>query len=405
MADLNMMRDVLAHWHAYQTDEQKLRELCTRRPVDCASIQASDRMHCMHLEPETYSWNTDALTDAIATSAVRFDGASESAAPWGWWLDDPAWQAIRELQDALDALEVTRTAHAAFCEEADAVVAADEAYVELTSTIEAYTAADAEDRAALEESRAIRNDDEHLRAAGDEEHSRMWRYVRIALSVLIAVGGFAAWVLLSDARVPIALAVACAALLAVLLMPLPPKGGMAPWHRHRVNESNHVLDQKIAETEAKIELRSRELEELSEKREARLATLLEPYREPREKLEARIEQQERAAIGVLERDLDKRDTAYELGELSELPFEEALAAGNEREWQLLEAWMDAYGAALPQAIEHAENVLGTEAVWLEGHAPYGRRNWSDTPEIVRLMEDEGARDSDAALALLQAGSR
>lgn len=400
MADLNTMRDVLAHWQAYEADELKLRELCTRTPLDCASIQGSDRTRCMFLEPEHYSWNSDALTDAIVTSAVRFDGVPDSAAPWGWWLDDPAWQAIRALQDALDALETTRAAHAAFCDEADAVVAADETYAELTSTIEAYTAADAEDRAALEEYHAIRNDDEHLRAAGDEAHGRRWWYARIVISVLIAIGGFAAWAFLPDARGPIALAIACAALLVVLLMPLPPKGGMAPWHRHRVNESNQVLDRKIAETKAKMELRSRELEELGEKRDAQLAALLEPYREPREKLEARISQQECAAIEVLEHDLAKVDAAYEPGTLAELPFEEALAAGNEREWQLLETWMDAYSAALPQAIEHAENVLGTEALWLEGHAPYGRRNWSDTPEIVRLMEEEGAQDSDAALALL-----
>ncbi len=405
MADLNTMRDVLAHWQAYQADEQELQKLCTRQPVDCASIQGEDRTRCMYLEPSSYTCHTEALSDAIAASAVRMDPPAGSGSSWGWWLEDAEWQAIDELRRSLEALDATRAAHAAFCDEANAVVAADEAYAELTSTIDAYTAADAEDRAALAECQELRSDPEHRQAADEDGSGRGWTRVRIAASVLVIVAGLAAWACVPDYRGVIALCVSVVALLVVLLMPLPPKGGMAPWRRHRINEGNHVLDQKIAEIEAKIELRARELKELGEQRAARLAALLEPYRSPREKLEALITRQEHAAIEVLDGDLVKRDDAYEAGSLGKLPFDEALAAGNEREWQLLEAWMDAYIAELPHAMEHAENVLGTEALWLEGHAPYGRRNWPDTPEIVRLMEEGSARDSDAALALVSASAR
>ena len=87
----------------------------------------------------------------------------------------------------------------------------------------------------------------------------------------------------------------------------------------------------------------------------------------------------------------------------ELPFAEAYAAGQQREWMLLDAWMRAYLAALPHEVEHTANLRASEEVWLEAHDPFGRRHWEDTDEVVARMEAGDASDSDRALALVTAG--
>ncbi len=397
MADLNEMREFHRHWTAYRDDERALARLCTRAPVDLTALTPEERTCSPLEEPASVRYDERALASARGNDeGVLPRDLVVDEARWGWWLESEDWSGVAALREHLSDLERGRAELASRERAAQAVLDVDPVWSEAVAALRAHEDAGGEERvelAALEETRVERA------AALREGRPLSRRQVMWAvIALVVAVAGVIACCvapLTEMARAVCALAWVLAVALACLRpwsRPLP-----SPLAARRRREELALLDQRIADMRAKVALRERLAAEQREAACSRAAVLRAPGDEAIRAVEDELAATERSIIAALDRDLTRRDACYEQGSLDELPFAEALARAYEREWALLEDWMAAYTAALPSSIEHAENVLASELVWLEGHAPYGKRFWPLTDAVMETMECARDLTSDAAL--------
>lgn len=358
MANLETMRSFQKHWKSYCADERELARLCTRLPLRSDCLTAQDRRGPLFVQPHALAYDHDALENALGADGVHWGYRVDEDTQWGWWLADDAWQVAFQLRGALELRAAVCAELAAIASAAQEAKDGDAALVEARSTLRSYTAADREEHTELEDLQAQRTD---LVAPYERaQHERVPWFLKPIKRIRL-------W-----------------------------------WRRHfTLRDECAKLDQRISDTHAKLEVRARKIDELRETISTRTAALEEPFAQPCERVCAAAEEIERSAVDLLERDLVARCDGYEAGSLAELPFDEALDRANEREWALLDRWMAAYVERLPEQIVHARNVVESELAWLEVHAPFGKRYWPLTDQVVTLMEEGRADTSDLALKLVR----
>lgn len=398
MANLEEMREFQKHWAAYCAGERELTLLKTRPPIDLESLTDADRRLPMTGMPESASFDRHALVAALGTAAVHLQGQDDDA-PWGWWLEGEDWSGL----SGLDVLLKKRAAWMARLEDLDAqaqaAVDADESHAKALSTMASYAAANAEDRASIQEleERRAHPEQMYLEAAAREGKSAAQGGHKAAYAI-VGVAGAAGL-----AFVPVA--VELRALLAVTWLVAVALAYARPWTRprgwlfkgRRMKDELELIDGKISDAKSRVELRERETKRLDEEAASREAELRAPFEEPRQEACRAVEEAERATIELVCRDVASRDETFEVESLEGVPFEDAFAQLNAREWDHLRAWMSAYVDALPDMVKRAEDVQASELVWLEGHAPFGKRYWPYTDTIVSLMETMRTDKSEAAL--------
>ena len=358
MANLETMRTFQKHWSSYGVEERRLAELCTHLPLRCDCLTAQDRRAPLLVQPQALAYNHKALEDALGADGAHWGYQANEGTQWGWWLADDAWQAQGQISRLLGDRAAACAELAALALACQASKDGDAQLTEARSKLRTYTEADAAEREELE-------DLEQRRAEVERPYTE------------------------EAARTVPAL--------------------LRPWHRLRLWFLRHVtlrdeldkLDQKRADMRAKLEVRERKLAELNSKEAARTAELDEPFAAPTAAVLEAVDATEDAVRALYDRDLTARDAAYEAGALDDAPFAEAVEAANEREWALLEQWMAAYVERLPEKIVHARNVMESELAWLEVHAPYGKRYWPLTDQVVAAMEQGRADTSELALKLVR----
>lgn len=358
MANLEAMRTFQRHWSSYRADERRLARLCTQLPLRCDRMTADERRRPLFIQPDSISYDHAALEGALGADGARWGYRADEGSQWGWWLADDAWRAIPRARRLLED-------RAAACAELAAVASACQASKDADPALGAarrarrgYLEADAAEHAELDGLLGQRAEAERPYA---EEAARK--------------------------------------------VPWP----LRPWHRLRLwalrrfalRDELDRIDQKIAGVRTKLEVRERKLDELRAQEAARTSELEEPFEAPASALLAALREVESAAVRLYDRDLAARDASYEPGALAELPFDEAMASASEREWALLGEWMAAYAERLPEEVVHTRNVVESELVWLEGYAPYGKRYWPLTDEVVGAMEQGRADTSELALKLVR----
>ena len=352
MADLGAMREFHKHWEAYVADEQAAALLRARPPLDVAALTPADRARPMLEQPASAAYDEHALHDALArvqsTSHPSTDAPRDTL--WGWWLDDPVWSVMGELRHAMAARDAAHARLAGLALSAAQQIDADEAYSTARASIASYLVANEEDE-------RVRDD---LAA----------RCAEVTAQPPVPAGFFARL----KARIMFALV-----------------------GRRRQREEQEALDRRMADVQARMDLRAREITRLEETVTARRFEVESAVEEALATTTQELAAIEEHIVALLDDDLTRRDATYEPGSLIDLPFDEAFAQANDHEWCVLAAWMGAYAAHLPEVLERVSNAAASEAVWLEGHAPYGKRYWPLTPEVVALMESGRAHASNTAL--------
>lgn len=356
MANLEAMRSFQRHWASYCADERRLALLCTKVPLDCSQLSADDRGSLPGRRPDSIAYDEDALIAALGAEGAREGHVPGEGSQWGWWRADDAWR-------VLDVLEGLAGEYAAACAELAAVAE------------ERQRATDTD--AALNEVRAKL---ETYRAADAAEHAELERFTAERAAVMAPLDAEAA------RAVP---------------WPLRPWKRLKLWalRRFKLADALAPLDQKLMDTRAKLEVRAAKIVELEAASRARRAEVEEPYGQPLDALSQSLDAIERAVIACYDHDLSARDASYASGSLDEFAFLDACALANAREWAALDAWMASYSAQLPSLIAHMRDVVGSELVWLEGYAPYGKRYWPLTDEVLAIMEAGRADTSELALKL------
>ena len=150
-----------------------------------------------------------------------------------------------------------------------------------------------------------------------------------------------------------------------------------------------------ADCERRIAERDGEVEGLEQKAATYEEGLRAPFAGVRMRAEERVEGAEDAVLEILAGHLASNGVEVE-GTGEGEPYDAALERAYRAEWDLLDAWMDGYRAGLASKLTHASRSLESELVWLEGHAPFGRRHWALAHEVADVMEREGC-DASAAL--------
>ena len=413
MANLDDMREFQQHWHAYRDEERRLADLCARVPLDISSLTVAERVRDLFDAPENLRLCAAAHEDVLAAALTAQPPITqEGDAAWGWWFEDDAWREYALLKPLVDERGALLAARAELNAKIEAALAADAAYQEACRAVEAYRTSNAEDAAARAElAHRLEHLDEGYRAA---EGSRL-AGARASIDPRVRVGASLALVavlvalvlglpyldLALEARIALAVVIGLVALL--LASGLPSRGAALVRERLWTRGEREHLERSLTDLDARVALRADEGKARGDEAEARRAELVRPFDEPQASIASHLEDVEGRMLALLDRDLTRRDGTYEAGALLELPFAEAYAAAQQREWMLLDAWMRAYLAALPHEVEHTANLRASEEVWLEAHDPFGRRHWEDTDEVVARMEAGDASDSDRALALVTAG--
>lgn len=403
MANLEEMREFQKHWDAYRDDAHALELLCTRLPVDLDGLTPKDASKPLSEMPASVTFDHEVLRDAYTPLAAQTFDLERDARAWGWWEEEPAWKVVAELKSLMLAVEGARGVHTSLEAAEQAAIDADESYAHTLEAIQTYVAANKDDQATLDELKAVKDDPEQLfQKALEHEGKQQPKRAPRALAAVLAVGGAAALAFIPVEPALRALAVA-AWLIADAVFYVRPWQSPRGWlfKNHRMKEELSIIDGKIADATTRKELREREVERLQGDAAAKLEKLKEPYVGPLEEARVAVEDAERAVIDRFEQDLVARDETYEAGSLAKLSFDDAVAEGNRREWALLAAWMDRYVVQLHDAIRRAEDVQASESVWLDGHAPFGRRWWDKTDDVVKLMEAGRAASSEAALKMLR----
>lgn len=371
MADLEAMREFQNHWEAYQADERAIALLRTRPPFDVSALSDADRAQPPCWRPASAAYDEPALAAALErvspSASVVPDGVA--AARWGWWLDDSAWQAVRALGGLLDERAAALAALAGIELASWDVHERDEALRAARQAVATFEAANDADRTQCAELTQRRV----AVAAGAPVTRTRQAGAHAADGDAAAPARTPWWRRLWDRLVEALLG------------------------RRRRQEELDALAQRIDEVNRNIELRDKEIARLGRELAARTEELRAPFAVPADSAEEAVAAVERRIVELMDRDLAARDEAYEAGSLDGLPFVDALAAANRREWDLLAAWMASYTEQLPSLLEHVGNVAESELVWLEGHAPYGKRYWPLTDEVVAFMASGKTEQSEVAL--------
>lgn len=425
MADLGAMREFQKHWEAYVADEQAAALLRTRPPLDVAALSPGDRMRPMLARPDSAVYDDAALRDALGRAQSSSRPASTDAPRdprWAWWLDDPAWAVMGALREQLAARDAVHAELGGLALEAASRLDADDAYRAARASIASYMAANEEDRVACNDLAARRAD--AVAAGGGASGAPVPNRGEVQeVPTSAAVFGGAARG--SDAAASAAVTGAgssgtSAGSGAGAHAPASPRSGASAsveasdgllarlWRRfvfllfgrRRLREELAALDRRIMDVQGRVDLRTREIARLEQTLAARRTALYAAFDEDLDAAAAAAAAIDERIIALLDEDLARRDPSYERGMLTELSFDEAFAQANAREWDVLASWMTAYASRLPEALERASNIAASEDVWLEGHAPYGRRYWPLTNEVVALMESGRAHASETALKVV-----
>lgn len=361
MANLEAMRTFQRHWTSYCAEERTLARLCTQLPLDISGLGARER----RLPPFAFStaavYDRRALAGALGPDGAHLGYRVDEGIQWNWWLAYDAWRAVIDERSLLDERAACIAELAAVAADTQRALDGDEELARDRSTLRDYAAADAEERSEL-----ARMNEQRKKFVEPYEQDEARR---------------APWI-------------------------------AHPWRRlklwffksFRMRDELDKIDQKIADIQAKLDVRERKIGELGDAVAARTALLEEPFAPQRKRSLEAILSTERELLSLLDHDLAARDETYEQGSVLAESFEDGLAHANEREWALLGRWMTEYGARLPEEIVHARNMVESELVWLEGYAPYGKRYWPLTDRVVAAMEEGRADTSDLALKLVQGSS-
>ncbi|OUP06477.1 hypothetical protein [Collinsella sp. An2] len=403
MANLEEMREFQKHWAAYRAGERELSLLKTRLPVNVAALTDED-LHLPMLAdieamPRSASFDVDALAGALGPAVAQAAEAQADDHAWGWWLQENDWLAVAGLGALLRERASWQARLADLDTQAQAAIDADESYAKAVSTMSSYASANADDRATIQELEARRADPEQIYREAAEHDGKVptksgHRVVYIAVAIVGAV---------ALAFVPVA--VELRVLFVIIWLLLVGIAYVRPWTRpkgwlfkaRRLKDELELIDGKISDAKSRVELRERETKRLDEESSARRTELLAPFEAPRNEAREAIRHAEESVLDLLRQDIASRDDTFEEDAFDGLGFDEAFAAANAREWGLLQTWMKAYVEALPEMVKRAEDVQASELVWLEGHAPFGKRYWPYTDTIVHLMETMRTDKSEAAL--------
>lgn len=361
MANLEAMRTFQQHWMSYCAEERRLARLCTQLPVDISGLSDKERSLPLFAHPASVSYDYHALAHALGSDGAHLGYRVDEGIQWNWWLGYEPWGIIARERTLLEELAACSAELAAVAADVQRAFDTDEELVTARSTLRGYLTADAEERSEL-----ARMNEQRKKFVEPYEQDEARR---------------APWI-------------------------------AHPWRRlklwffksFRMRDELDKIDQKIADIQAKLDVRERKIGELGDAVAARTALLEEPFAPQRKRSLEAILSTERELLSLLDHDLAARDETYEQGSVLAESFEDGLAHANEREWALLGRWMTEYGARLPEEIVHARNVVESELVWLEGYAPYGKRYWPLTDQVVAAMEEGRADTSDLALKLVQGSS-
>lgn len=407
MANLEEMREFTRHWRAFCAEDEHLSNLCGRVPVDTSKLTESDRGHDLFSVPESVTYCDEAFANVLTGVLTGANvSISPADAPWGWWLEDEGWQTYASTKDMLVERTWKLDAVAAIDAERREALDADDAYREAAGAVETYRASNAEDTAARAELvRRLENLSDATASHANLQKggaSRLVRRLAVAAAVTL-VCGVVLWSLAPDAfdaptRIVLTALVALACVLVAFRV--PQRLATAVRRRSKLADEQDRLKRTLADIDARVALRTEELEVRAQEADARKSELEKPFLAPRAKLIEECAHIERDIIDTLDEDLAKHDAAYAAGTLVELPFDEAYRAAQEREWAFLGSWMGEYLVRLPHEIEHTLNARASEEVWLESHDPFGKRWWNRAEDILALMEQGGAADSARALELL-----
>lgn len=413
MANLEEMREFQRHWRAFGAEDLRLFRLCHRVPVDVSKLSEEDRSHDLFSEPASVAYRSEGFAAVLADALVApATSGEDGAGSWGWWFGDDSWATYASTEELLRERDDVLGQIRALDAERQAAIDADDDYQKAVSAADTYRLSNSEDVASREElSRRLETLEEGYREAhgGDGGVSSVPRSALRAGSAAVALVCAVLFLLVPDAVLAeparIALVAAAVAVCALVGLGVPQRlvGSLRRWRW--ISDERDRLGRSITDIDQRIALRADELKVRSEEAEARRLEIAAPFEDPRAELLERRADIERRIIAALEDDLAHRDPAFDEGSLDGLSFDEAFRSAQKRIWNLLGAWMDAYLAALPREIDHAENARASEEVWLEAHDPFGRRHWSLTDEVVSLMEEGGASDSGRALELVLAGER
>lgn len=400
MANLDEMLEFAKHWDAYRSEERQLDRLKTCPPVVLADVDEMERRRTMFMRPEHAAYDYQTLVElGGAVEPVGEDDGSQ--APWGWWLREEGWEAYCGLIPLLGALDQASKHLDDVLIQQRGALDADVERARAAERVVSYRHANETDRetlADLEDRRdAIQQSLPKDRAALKRRKTLL---IAAAACFAAAVAVGIAWSLAPAdlfARLGVAeLAILVIAALLALLA-LRPIEGVLPLRVRRIREDLERANIRIKDTRDRIERREKEIEKLSSTIKERESALMKPFEKPLDDARRAIEAAERAVLAQYEADLSDRDDAFDASLLEGLSFDDAVALANQREWALLEQWMDRYKQMLPLELEHAQNVAESELVWLEGHAPFGKRYWPLTDDVLAFMRSGRTDQSDVAL--------
>lgn len=400
MATLDEMREFKAHLDIYSKDLNELGRLCSRAPVDLGGVTDADREAPLSTRPEGAVLDTAFLEEAVLEASLpEHPAVSEDDLSWGWWSEDASWWVLGRISEAEARIDDARALADRRRSERDEAVARSLRLQRFRSSIESYREANSEDEAALSRLQEERDDPEG--AYADAARSARERGGLAPGRAIICGAGAAGVVVACALPVPLEARAAAAVVWAALAGVAWARLAGVPaslWQRGRwLSEFSTRVGMRIEEAERRVDARRTEMGRLEEKSAIYRKSIEAPFERGIEEADEGVRQAEGALVAVYEADLARRDPDFEEGSLSGLPFEEAVREGNRRLWALFGAWMDSYRANLPAALEHAERERSSELVWLEGHAPFGKRYWPLVDDVISVMEQVGIGDSDVAL--------
>lgn len=400
MANLDEMLEFAKHWDAYCTEEHQLTRLKTCPPVVLDNVDEMERRRSMFLPPEHVSYDYQSLAE-LGGMSEQIEDQARSQVTWGWWLRDEAWEIYCGLVPLLGTLDKANKHLDDVLIQQRGALDADEERARAAQQVSSYEHANETDRQTLVELKEKR-DSIAQRLPQDQRALKTRKIMFLAALICFALGVALGIVWsLATASSNVALGGASLVMLVVgcfgVFLALRPLGGTSPLHVRKIREDFERANIRIKDTQDRIDRREREIKKLTATIKEHEEQLLKPFEKPLAEAREAIESAEMAVLAQYIADLSERDDTFDEAIFKDLSFDEAMAVANQREWALLEQWMDHYKHMLPFALEHAQNMAESELVWLEGHAPYGKRYWDLTPQVVSFMQSGRTDQSDVAL--------